>query len=213
MTDQLRNTGIIDVGGEPHMRDGKGRLQPLSTVRPQDVLQDEMVRKMMSFADDLSAQVARFKGHCFDDVGDFLALLSQDYGESRGGQKGNMTFLSYDGCQKVTVQVADHIDFGPELQIAKGLIDACLTDWASDARPELRTIVERAFNTDKEGQINRAELFSLRRLNFDDERWVRAMKAIEDAIRVVGSKTYMRFYRRDNAQAAWHAITIDMAKA
>ncbi|MEO1974788.1 MAG: DUF3164 family protein [Paracoccaceae bacterium] len=213
MTEQIRNTGIIDVDGEPHMRDGKGRLQPLSTVRAQDVLQDEMVRKIISYAGDLSAQVARFKGHSFDDVGAFLELLAQDYGESRGGQKGNMTFLSYDGCQKVTVQVADHIDFGPELQIAKGLIDECLTDWSSDARPELRTIVERAFNTAKEGQINRAELFGLRRLAFDDERWIRAMKAIEDAIRVVGSKTYMRFYRRESAQDAWQPITIDMAKA
>lgn len=214
MTEQPKiPSGFEIVNGTTHMRDGKGRLQPVDTVRKQDQLQDRMVRKIVGYAVDLNERISRFKGHCFDDTGAFLAQLAAEYGETRGGRKGNMTFMSYDGCLKVEVQVADHIAFGPELQIAKGLIDECLTDWTSDSRQEIRTIVERAFNTDREGQINRAELFSLRRLEFDDDRWKNAMRAIEAAIRVVGSKTYMRFYRRNQSTDSWEAITIDLAKA
>ncbi|AUC54264.1 sulfate transporter [Sagittula sp. P11] len=210
---QHAKSGVFDVNGEPHMRNAQGHLIPKKNVRAQDELQDELVRKMIGFAEDLSDQVARFKGHCFEDVNDFLGLLSDEYGETRGGAKGNMTFTSFDGTLKVTVQVAEHFDYGPELQIAKGLVDECLTEWSASARPELRTIVERAFNTDKEGKINRAELLSLKKLEIDDDRWKRAMRAITDAERAIGSKTYMRFYKRPHGQADWTSITIDMAKA
>jgi len=209
----FKKPGIIDVDGTPHMRDPKGRLQPVSTVKAQDQLQDELVRKLIGFAQDLSAQIARFKGHSYQDVGAFVDLLAQEYGETRGGTEGNMTFLSYDGLLKVTVQVAKHYDYGPELQIAKRLVDECLTDWSANARPELRAIVERAFNTDQEGKINRDELLGLKKLDFADERWKRAMQAITDAERAIGSKSYMRFYQRPNPDAGWEAITIDMAKA
>ncbi|MBN9066727.1 MAG: DUF3164 family protein, partial [Rhizobiales bacterium] len=37
--------------------------------------------------------------------------------------------------------------------------------------------------------------------------------AIRDAMKVVGSKTYVRCYRRDKQDAPWRAITIDLAKA
>lgn len=196
-----------------YMQDAKGRLIPADQVRPQDQLQDELVRKVIGYAAELSEQIARFKGHCFEDVNDFLGLLSAEYGETRGGRAGNVTLTTFDGTQQLRVQVADHYDYGPELQIAKGLVDECLTEWSADARPELRAIVERAFQTDREGKINRAELLSLKRLEIEDDRWKRAMKAISDAERAIGSRVYMRFYHRDNGQAEWQPITIDMAKA
>jgi hypothetical protein len=39
------------------------------------------------------------------------------------------------------------------------------------------------------------------------------MDAIRDAMRVVGSKTYVRCYERDHPDGAWRAVTIDLAKA
>lgn len=205
--------GVIDIDGTPHMKDAKGRLQPLSTIKAQDQLQDETVRKIIGYAKELSCQVARFKTHTFEDLSDFEALLAQEYEETRGGAKGNKTFMSFDGCMKVQVQVADAIDFGPELQVAKALVDECLNEWAAEARDELRAIVTRAFNTDKAGQINRAEIFMLLRLEIADPRWKKAMRAIRDAMRVVGSKTYVRCYHRDDFEAPWKPITIDLAKA
>ena len=204
---------VVDVGGKPHRRDGKGNLVPESLIKAQHLLEDETVRKIVGFAQELSDQVARFKAHTFEDISAFEGVLAQEYDETRGGAKGNKQFLSYDGLLKVQVQVADNIEFGPELQIAKTLVDECLNEWSAEARDELRAVVTRAFNTDKAGQINRAEIFSLLRLDIEDDRWQRAMKAIRDAMRIVGSKTYVRCYRRDEIDAPWRAITIDLAKA
>ncbi|MEW9304742.1 DUF3164 family protein [Labrys neptuniae] len=203
--------GATIIGDKPFMRDARGAWVPLDLVKPVDMLMDDTVRKMFGHAEPLNAQIARFKAHCFDDFGAFQALIAEKYGAKVGGEKGNTTLTTIDGTLKVTIQVADRIEFGPELQAAKTLIDECLTEWSEGSRDELRAIVNRAFQVDKEGQINRAELFMLMRTDIRDERWLRAMEAIRDSIRIIGSKTYIRFHRRDSAKGKWQPVTIDIA--
>ncbi len=208
-------TGIIEVAGNPCMMDGRGGYMPVALIKPADKLQDETVRKIMGFAVAASEQLERFKAHCMADLDSLDQLLEQEYGlVKRGNQgKGNRTYMTVDTLFKVTVQMADYIDFGPQLQIAKGLLDECLNEWSADARPEVKAIITRAFNTDKEGKINRSEIFMLLRLEIEDERWQRAMAAIRDAMRVVGRKEYVRFARRASFQDDWQTVTIDLARA
>jgi hypothetical protein len=208
-------TGTVVMNGKVYWPDAKGNLVPDANVRAQDKLQDESVRKIMGFALALSAQIARFKAHSMADLSSLDAIFEQQYGfVSRGNRgKGNRTYMSFDGCMKVTVQVADFIAFGPELQVAKGLVDECLTDWASDARAELQALVTGAFDVDKEGQISRTRICSLLKLVISDERWLRAMEAVKDAQRVVGRKEYVRFEMRSGPQDGWIAVTIDLANA
>ena len=206
-------TGITIVNGRECMLDAKGHPVPLVNVAPADKLQDELVRKIMGFSVALSAQISRFRDHTMGDLCSFDNLLAQEYGAKIGGKKGNRTYQSYDGLLHVRVQISDHIEFGPELQVAKSLLDECLTEWSAESHPKIQAIVTRAFNTDKEGQINKSELFMLLRLEMEDDRWNRAMEAIRASIRVTGSKEYVRFYRRRTIEAAWEAVTIDLAKA
>lgn len=206
-------SGIIDVNGKAYMTDAKGALMPVELIKPQHKLEDETVRKIMGFALALSGQVARFKGHTFADLGSFDAILEQEYGATKGGPKGNRTYQSFDGLMKVEVRVNDLMDFGPELQIGKTLLDECLRDWASESRPEIRALITKTFNTDKEGQVNRALLFTLLSLEVEDERWNRAMEAIRAAVRIVGSKTYYRILQRSSIDTPFEVVTIDLAKA
>jgi hypothetical protein len=215
MTDQIQaqDDGVIDVNGKPYLTDAKGALVPLETIKPTDKLEDEVVRKVMRFAGELSDQITRFRGHTMTDLGEFDALLAQEYNVKKGGPKGNRTYQSFDGLLKVEVKVADFIDFGPQLQVAKRLLDECLTEWSADSRPEIRAVITRAFNTDKEGQVNRSEIFMLLRLDIEDPRWQEAMRAIREAMRVTGSKEYIRFHRRADLSDRWQAVTIDLARA
>lgn len=204
--------GIVSVAGRDYLPDAKGNLVPVETVKPATRLEDETVRKVMGYAETLSAQLGRFMGHTMGDLNGLDALLAQEYGAPKGGKKGNRTYMTFDGLNKVQVQVADRIDFGPELQAAKALIDECLVEWVETGRDEIRAIVLRAFNVEKEGKINQSELFMLLRLDIADARWQRAMAAIRDAIRVVGSKQYVRFYKRPSPEAEWSPVTIDLAR-
>lgn len=208
-------TGVVEAAGNQYMPDARGALVPLELIKPADKLQDEAVRKVMGFAVALSEQIERFKVHTMADLASLDALLAQNYGLiKRGNQgKGNRTYMTHDTLYRVTVQVADYVDFGPELQIAKALIDECLNEWAADSRPEIRTIVTRAFNTDKEGKINRTEIFMLLRLEITDDRWKQAMGAIRDAMRVVSRKEYVRFAMRSAVGEDFTAVTINLAQA
>ena len=201
------------ISGKTFMNTAGGGFTPIELVKPQDLLQDETVRKVMHFAGDLSAQIARFKGHTFEDLNSFQSLLEQDYGVRLGGKKGNTTYQTIDGLMKVQVAIADQFSFGPELQAAKQLIDECLVEWGAESRAEIRALVDRVFSVGKEGQINRNELFGLLRLEILDVRWIKAMEAIRDSIRVTGKKSYLRFYTRPSIEAGWTSITIDIASA
>lgn len=202
----------VMVGGTKHRRDAMGSLIPEGAIKPQDLLMDEVVRKVAGYGLDLSDRITRFAAHAAADVEGLLEVLAQEYDAPRGGRKGNVTLTSLDGLLKVQVQVADLIEFGPELQTAKELFDQCVNDWAEGARDELRAVVTRAFNTDKAGQINRAEIYSLLRLEIADARWQQATRAIRDAMRVIGTKRYMRMYRRDAPDGLWQPISIDLSK-
>ncbi|PHR52916.1 MAG: sulfate transporter [Robiginitomaculum sp.] len=195
-----------------YLMDAKGRLVPESLIKDHQRLEDDLVRKIMGHAVDLSDQIARFHAHTFSDMATFMDLLEEKYGMTKGGKKGNVTFSSFDGCMRVQINIQDHLEFGPELQIAKGLIDECIADWSSEMSDKIMALVNHAFNVDKAGQVNREALFSLRRLDIDDPKWRAAVAAINDSIRTIGSKAYIRFYRRINVQDKWVAVTIDLAK-
>jgi hypothetical protein len=213
MTIETKIPGAIEVAGRDYLRDARGALVPVETIKPMDLLIDGQVRKIMKFAAELSDRVARFKGHTFEDIGALQALVAQEYGATIGGAKGNLTLTTFDGCLRVQVQMQDQFDFGPELQAAKLLVDECLREWSTDSRDEIRALVTRAFQVDKEGRINRAEIFMLLRVEIEDERWRRAMDAVRDSIRILGSKAYLRFQTRRSPEAAWSSVTIDLAAA
>ena len=204
---------IIVISGEKHLKDPKGRLVPVDTIKAETLLEDETVRTILTFAQELEAQIKRFKQHTLADVTGFLSLIAQNYGVTRGGTKGNLTLTTFDGLQKVQVAVADQVAFGPQLQAAKALVDECLGEWTSDSNAALRTIVQAAFDTEKEGEVSPAKLFPLLRHDIDDPRWKRAMEAIVDAIQIRGTKEYVRFYRRARATDRWEHVSIDVASA
>ncbi|WP_353428731.1 DUF3164 family protein [Paracoccus denitrificans] len=205
--------GIVMVDGKPYMPDGVGKLSAVEAIPPLKKLRDEVVRAEFGFALALAEQISRFKGHVMTNLGNFDALVQQEFNVTVGGAKGNRTYTSFDGLWKIEVRMQDQIAYGPELQAAKPLFDACLNEWASDTRPALRSIVANAFDTDKEGKINRTNIHMLLNTEDDDPRWKRGQDALREAMYVIGSKEYIRFSMRESCKSRWTAVTIDLANA
>lgn len=206
-------SGVFQLEGANFMSTSDGGLMPVEMIKPLDLLKDEVVRKVLGYGIALSQQVSRFLGHTFADISALESLMAQEYNARLGGKKGNITLYTFDGLFKLEVRVQARLDFGPELQVAKALFDECLNEWSAGTRAELRAIVSRAFNTDDAGKISRSGIFMLLRTESDDLRWQNAVRAIRDAMLVVGSKTYVRMWMRQRCDAAWQSITIDLAKA
>lgn len=220
MTDQNINPpqntnppGTVMMHGKPYLTNPRGDLRPLDVIKPQHLLEHEMVHRVFGFARDLSDQVARFKVHTMADLAAFDDLLLQEYGLTKGGPKGNKSYRSYDGCLEIKLVVRDFFEFGPELSVAKGLFDECINEWAADTSPVLRSLVTRAFQTDKSGQVSRANIFALLTTESDDARWTRAQDAIRDAMRLLCAKEYIQFHFRDQPGGPQHTLTVNLAKA
>lgn len=72
-------------------------------------------------------------------------------------------------------------------------------------------MINDAFQVDKEGRVNVARILGLRRLDFTDEKWLKAMQAIGESIQVAGSKTYFRVYERVGDSEQYQPISLDIA--
>lgn len=206
----------ITIGDNQYLRDAKGDLKALANISPIDLLMDEMVRKCTAYAADISAELARFQLHVYADIAAFDALLAQEYGVTQdGASKGNRTFTSFDGRRQIKVQVADRIQLGPELQIAKRLLDEMILARANKAGADsfLVTLVTQAFKVDQEGKVDVGAILALRRMKVDDPSWEKVTAAIDGAVRIIGTKRYVRFYRRPDANGDWQMVPLDIAKA
>jgi hypothetical protein len=193
------------------MADSSGRLVPIANVREEHKLEDELVRQLHSRAVALSEALRQFRENGFAEIAALMEMLAERYQAPKGGAKGNMTLSSYDGSLRVQVAIGDYLTFGPELQIAKRLVDACLVRWSQGANDNLRTIINDAFAVDKEGKLKVDRILGLRRLEIVDPEWKSAMEAIGDAVRVTHSKQYLRLYRRA-ADGAYAQVPLDVAR-
>ena len=121
---------------------------------------DSFVKEQVVAAKVKRDELSDFKRRAFDECYARLDLVAEKYGRTRGGAKGNVTFSSFDGAQQITIRVQETLTFGPELQIAKDLIDECVTEWSEGANANLRAIISDAFQVDKEGQLNTGRILS-----------------------------------------------------
>lgn len=198
-----------------YMPDQKGRLIPVENIKPIDMERDKLVREIVRDAKELSGDIVRFKTDKFGDIAAFVDLSAEQYGVTVRGAagKGNVTLLSFDGKFKVQRAIAEHLTFDERLQAAKALIDECIVSWSQGSRPELQVLVNNAFQVDKEGKISTDRVLGLRRLEIQDARWQSAMQAIGDAIQVIGSKSYIRVYERDDETGQYVPIPLNVASA
>lgn len=195
---------------QKYMTDARGRQIPVEMIKEIDLLRDQTVKEIMRKTLCMKNELFAFKAIIWSDIEAFLSISANQHGVEMGGKKGNITLVSYDGEYKIMIAVAESLQFNEKLQVAKELIDSCIKRWSGDAKPELKVLVDDAFNVDKQGKINTARVLRLRRLAIKDAQWHEAMGAITESLMVSASKTYMRFYQRaKNGQ--YFQIPLDIA--
>ncbi|MBS3796707.1 DUF3164 family protein [Pseudoalteromonas sp. BDTF-M6] len=198
---------------EGYKQDGKGNLVAIANIKQTDLIKDEFVQKAVALAEKQQAELAAFKQAQMQEVDDFIELLAQEHEVELGGKKGNVTLRSFDNKLSVKVQTQERIELGPELTLAKQLIDECLEEWTADGNQNIRAIVSKVFSTDKQGSLNPQRILSLRKLEIADEsgKWQKAMNIIAESVGVVDSSRFIRFYKQD-ANGHDVAISLDIAK-
>ncbi|ENX33909.1 hypothetical protein F889_02573 [Acinetobacter colistiniresistens] len=196
---------------EGYWENPQGALVPEGNVKEIDKLRDQTVRKLFEKVNELHELLKAFKIQSFEDVAQFCAISAGQYGVTVGGNKGNVTLMSYDGRLKIQRNIAQNINFDERLQAAKELIDECLEEWTEGSRDEIKVIINNAFNVDKKGEISTTKVLGLKKIEINHPKWKQAMQAISDSINIIGSKAYLRFYNRDDATGGYLPLSLDIA--
>lgn len=171
-----------------------GHLVPKDQIKTLDLIRDELVTELYVTAMELKKTCEVFRSVALKKIDSLVSLAAQEHGVKMGGAVGNLTLQSFDGSVRILRAVEKYLTFDEQLHVAKALIDECLREWTENARPELRALIDDAFRVDSKGKLSADRILGLRRLNIQDKRWLQAMEAISDSIRVDSSKVYLRFY-------------------
>ena len=196
---------------EGYWENAQGALVPEANVKEIDKLRDQTVRRIWVLAEALHQEMQKFKTQAFTDVAAFVQISADQYGAKIGGTKGNVQLLTFDGRLKIQRNIAERITFDERLQAAKQLIDECLKEWTADGRDEIKAIINSAFNVDKKGEISTTKILGLKRIEINHPKWLEAMKAITDSIGIAGSKSYLRFYKRNDDTGEYQPMSLDLA--
>ena len=181
-----------------YMANGLGHLVPVANVATLDKLRDDTVRRLVIRAEAIGRAVAEFRAEAAAEVASFVELCAQEFGAELGGEKGNVTLTSYDGSMRVNRARADLVAFTEAVSVTRALVFKCIEKWSVGANANLATTVRKSFETDKNGHLSATKILSLRSFEIVDEPdWDAAMEALDAAIQVIGSRQYVRFYRRD----------------
>lgn len=188
-----------------------GHLVPEESIKELDLLRDDTVTRIITGALAEQERMRDFKRTALSDIAAFLEIAAEQYNTKLGGKKGNLSLVSYDGKYKVMLAVSDSLNFDERLHIAKQLIDECIHEWVSDSSANVRALIEHAFQTDKQGNINTARVFGLMRLKMDGEKWAQAMNALKDSIQITSTSQYLRLYERIGNTDQYQQIAMDIA--
>lgn len=199
------------VNLDDFLTDSQGRLVPKGLVADVDKLRDEVVREVVGSAAHVRDKLNAFRDQAMDKIDAFVSLSAEEHGVKLGGRKGNLQLRSYDGCLMVEIAVSPKVTFSEKLRVAKELIDEYITEATEGSPDGLKAIVYDAFDVDNEGRLNTRRILSLRRIKINDDRWLRAMEAISEAITVKGSKEYLRIYTRPNPRAKFQMMPLSLA--
>ena len=194
-----------------YWQDASGSLIPESKLKDIDKLRHQVVTDLCLMAEKSRDGLADFKARAMQEVAALVSTSMEQYGVKAGGEKGNVTLISFDGRYKLVRSMQDKLTFGEQLMAAKALIDECVHEWAQGANDNIKALVNHAFQTDKEGKINTGRVLGLRRLEIRDAKWQSAMQAIADSMQTASTKPYVRFYKRNDTTGEYQPISLDVA--
>jgi len=195
--------------------DKKGEAVHQGNVPEADKRKDKLVENLITSAQALSCTITEFKENAMAEVDQYFNELLEVYkidAKSRS-KKGNITLENFSGTEKIEITVADRIAFDEKLQIAKKKLDECLHELTKHSPAAIKTLITKAFDVDSKGAVSPKKIFALKAYDIDHPKWLEAMKIIDDATEVVSSKSYIRFYARNNIEEGYELIQLNISGA
>lgn len=199
-----------EIDGITYYRKADGSLVPEDQIKDLDKLRDQMVMGIADKVLSLKQEMIRTKADVVEDIEAFMETASEQYGVNYGGEKGNLTFTSFDGNIQIKYYSNDYLTFNEGIYVAKQLIDDFLADITKDSSKSIKQIVNNAFNL-KQGRMDVKAILKLRDINETDPRWVKAMGIIDESRQYVTGNKALRLYIRNRSTDKMEYIPLDFS--
>lgn len=199
-----------EIDGVTYYRKADGSLVPEDQIKDLDKLRDQMVMGIADKVLSLKQEMIRTKADVVEDIEAFMETASEQYGVNYGGEKGNLTFTSFDGNIQIKYYSNDYLTFNEGIYVAKQLIDEFLEDITKDSSKSIKQIVNNAFNL-KQGRMDVKAILKLRDINETDPRWVKAMGIIDESRQYVTGNKALRLYIRNRSTDKMEYIPLDFS--
>lgn len=206
------DTATTAVENHPVLVDAQGRLCPLHTIKPVDLARHDLVNDRLAAAEALQVLLREFKEQTFADIDAFVEVSAAEYDVKMGGVKGNLQLVNHNETGKLRIAISDRITFDERLQVAKKLFDELINEHSEGLDDVIAALINQVFTVDKAGKVDTRKVLELRRYNITHPKWLEAMKAINESIKVASSKSYIQMYKRTTPDDDWVALSLDLAK-
>lgn len=188
--------------------DEDGHKIPVKYIDPIEVERHELVEEIIQHVKEAEILLMSLKQIFYYEISNYLDKVADNYGEN---WKGNASLMNFNKTMGVDLQINKVLAFDERLNVAKQKIDDCLNRWSVNAKAELKTLVMKAFNVDKKGNVDTKQILALRKFKFEDPTWCEAMEIIDQAVTTIGSKEYINFKVRDSSRDPWRRISLNFA--
>lgn len=175
-----------------------GHLVHESEIKEQDLFRDSVVTDLVTEGIALHQALKAYKEKALKDVADLIGISAQKWQMNLGGKKGNVSITSFDGELMIQRVYAERITYTEEMEVAKAKVDECVQKWKAGSNPHIVTLANRAFQTNKNGDLSMSRIIEMLSYKIDDPEWLAAMQVVNDSLRVCGTAVYIRIYKRDD---------------
>lgn len=143
---------------------------------------DDMIKASVEEAKELNDTLAKFKKKMLKRVEDYRKL-AQKYGDIRSNSKGGFSLRTNGGDLVVKYERNTKNEFDERAEMAANLIQEFLLDTVKKQNQRAYSMISQLLSRNEQGDFNVSRVFQLLQLKdqFDDDRWDKAMRLMEEA--------------------------------
>ena len=174
----------------------KGEVVPEKYVSGYDKKKEKILKMILKEAELASEKLTVLKKIMFSKGDALNDLMYTEHRMDKPETKGNYTAYTFDKSIRLTMKIADIVEFDERVKLAQEKINEFLKSKSEGADSDLMELVNSAFKTTK-GRLDKNRVLGLFSLKITNKIWLEAMELIKLSISTNHTRRYASIAVRD----------------
>ncbi|MBE8578689.1 DUF3164 family protein [Vibrio sp. OPT18] len=194
---------------EGFVYNAEGNLIAKQNIPAVELRKDAFVEGVLNRVKEHNKVLAAFKQQMFESLENFRVELAENYDTklNKRGSGENFRVLSFDGKYRVDFRTTKLKTLGPEVDVVRELAKTYYES-KKDALPHDVLLMVQKVMMDN---ITVDDIIDFKNSPYEDPLLRKAQEAAKDALKVIGKKSFMIFYERDE-HGEYKQVHLNFAK-